>query len=280
MTSAKKQFLGDKNYFIYFINSTAAFISTYFIISILRSFTTILIAYECDINSLLFLNRIEFLVPQNSSLWTFDTTLSVFFSGPFFSFLLGAILSIYYLTKRKKNNFFNIFLFWTFINAFGFFFASVLADLITNTGIVNALNSMNFGHSIRIIIFISVIYLMIHLGALSIKVFVFSSDSCFTKTFRKRITYLISVILMPWFIGSLFILLIITPLFSQYYIFLLSLMILFLISVLYPKNYYLKTENEIHNKNRINWIFIITNIVLIFVLRFYLSSGINLFVNN
>ncbi|MBI9036841.1 MAG: hypothetical protein JEY97_01795 [Bacteroidales bacterium] len=280
MTSAKKHFFLNKNYFIYFINSTAAFISTYFIISIFRSFTSILIAYECDINSLLFLNRIEFLVPQNSSLWTFDTTLSVFFSGPFFSFLLGAILSIYYLTKRKKNSFFNIFLFWAFINAFGLFFSSVLADLITSTGVVYALNSMNFSHAVRVIIFISVIYLMIHLGALSIKVFVFSSDSCFIKTFRKRIIYLISVILLPWFIGSLIILLIITPLFSLYYIFLLSLMILFLISVLYPKNYYLKTENKIHNKNKINWIFIISNIVLIFVLRYYLNSGINLFANN
>ena len=280
MKQANKQLFLDKDYLIHFINSTAAFISTYFIISILRSLAGILIAYECDINSLLFLNKIEFLVPQNSNLWTFDSTLSVFFSGPFFSFFLGAILSIYYLTKRKRNTFFDIFLFWAFINAFGLFFSSVLADLITNTGIVYALDSMNFGHSIRIIIFISTIYLMIHLGALSIKVFVFSSDSVLIKTFRKRITYLISIILLPWFFGSLIILSIISPPFSKYYIFILLFMVLFLISVLYPKNYSLKTENRIHKMNRINWIFIISNVVLILLLRYYLNSGINLFANN
>jgi len=280
MKQANKQLFLGKDYLIYFINSTAAFISTYFIISILRSLAGILIAYECDINSLLFLNKIEFLVPQNSNLWTFDSTLSVFFSGPFFSFFLGAILSIYYLTKRKRNTFFDIFLFWAFINAFGLFFSSVLADLITNTGIVYALDSMNFGHSIRIIIFISTIYLMIHLGALSIKVFVFSSDSVLIKTFRKRITYLISIILLPWFFGSLIILSIISPPFSKYYIFILLFMVLFLISVLYPKNYSLKTENRIHKMNRINWIFIISNVVLILLLRYYLNSGINLFANN
>ena len=280
MKQANKQLFLGKDYLIYFINSTAAFISTYFIISILRSLAGILIAYECDINSLLFLNKIEFLVPQNSNLWTFDSTLSVFFSGPFFSFFLGAILSIYYLTKRKRNTFFDIFLFWAFINAFGLFFSSVLADLITNTGIVYALDSMNFGHSIRIIIFISTIYLMIHPGALSIKVFVFSSDSVLIKTFRKRITYLISIILLPWFFGSLIILSIISPPFSKYYIFILLFMVLFLISVLYPKNYSLKTENRIHKMNRINWIFIISNVVLILLLRYYLNSGINLFANN
>ena len=277
MTSAKKQLSFDKNYLIYFINSTAAFISTYFIISFLRSLFTILIANECDINSLLFLNRIGFLIPQNSNVWTFDTTLSIYFSGPFFSFLLGAILSIYYLTKKKKHTLFNIFLFWAFINAFNFFFAAVLADLITNTGIVYALNSMNFGQPIQIIIYISVIYLMIHLGALSIKVFVFSSDPYFIKTFQNRIKYLFSSILLPWFFGSLIILSIITPPFSKYYFFLLLLMFLFLISVLYPKNYSLKTENKVHKKNKINWFFIIINIVLVFLLRYFLNSGINLF---
>jgi len=139
---------------------------------------------------------------------------------------------------------------------------------------------MNFGHSIRIIIFVSAIYLMIHLGALSIKVFVFSSDSGLIKTFRKRITYLISIILLPWFFGSLIILSIINPPFSKYYIFTLLFMVLFLISVLYPKNYSLKTENRIHKRNRINWIFIISNIVLILLLRYYLNSGVNLLVNN
>lgn len=277
MSSDRKQLSLDKNYLIYFINSTAAFISTYFIISILRSLFTILIANECDINSKLFINRIEFLIPQNSNVWTFDATLSVYFSGPFFSFLLGAILSIYFITKKKKHKFFAIFLFWAFINAFSFFFAAFLADLITNTGIVYALNSMNFGHSIRIIIFISITYLMIHLGALSIKVFVFSSDPCYIKTFRKRIKYLFSSILLPWLFGSLIILSIITPPFSKYYIFLLLLMFLFLISVLYPKNYSLKTENKVHKKNKINWVFIITNIVLFFLLRYYLNSGICLF---
>jgi len=280
MKQANKQLFLDKDYLIHFINSTAAFISTYFIISILRSLVSILIAYECDINSLLFLNRIEFLVPLNSSLWSYDSTLSVFFSGPFFSFLLGTILSIYYLTKRKRNNFFEIFLFWAFINAFGLFYSAVLADIITNTGIVYALNSMNFGHSIRIIIFVSAIYLMIHLGALSIKVFVFSSDSSLIKTFRKRITYLISIILLPWFFGSLIILSIINPPFSKYYIFILLFMVLFLISVLYPKNYSLKTENRIHKTNRVNWIFIISSVVLILLLRYYLNSGVNLFANN
>ena len=277
MTSDRKQFSLDKNYIIYFINSTAAFICTYFIISILRSFATILIANECDINSLFFLNRIEFLIPQNSNVWTFDATLSIYFSGPFFSFLLGAILSIYYLTKKKKNTFFNVFLFWAFINAFNFFFAAVLTDLITNTGIVYTLYSMNLGQSIQISIYISVSYLMIHLGALSIKVFVFSSDPYFIKTFQKRIKYLFSSILLPWFFGSLIILSIITPPFSQYHIFLLLLMFLFLISVLYPKNYFLKTENKVHKENKINWVFIITNIVLVFLLRYYLNSGINFF---
>ncbi len=277
MTSANKQFPFDKKYLIFFINSTAAFISTYIIVSILRSLATILIANECDINSIVFLNRIEFLAPDNSSLWSFDTTLSVYLSGPIFSFLLGTVLSIYYLIKKKKHMFFDMFLFWAFLNAFGFFFAAVLADLITNTGIVFALNSMNFGYSVRIIIFISTIYLMIHLGSLSIKVFVFSSDSCYIITFKKRIKYLFSRILLPWFFGSLIILSIITPPFSRYYIFLFLLMLLFLVSVLFPNNYSLKNKNIAHKENKINWIFIISNIILVFLLRYYLYSGINLF---
>ncbi len=269
-----------KNYHHYLIissiNSTIIYILCFLSLYIINQLVTIFIASNFGIKTTLYYYKIKFLLPKNSLLWTYDTVVSIFSTGPFFCLFLGVLLIILFFLLKKKICLLSVFILWGYLQAFNFFFGAFVDGLITNSGVGNAINMMNISFNTKMVLSVAVLYIMVLIGSFSAKAFLVFSNPYYITTRSRRFSFLFTTVFMPWLIGSALIFLIRIPNNSFYDKILYLLMLFMIIPVLF--NYKIKPQTNADKKSkeqRISWIVLIILIIVLIMFRFGFPQGIN-----
>lgn len=209
----KKSFLQIFNerslFFPIIINSTVAYIFAFIATYIVYQFTTIIAAASCGINVRLFFNRVDFITPDTSPLWSFDSALLVFSSGPAISLILGAISLLFCLRYMNDKRSLKILFLWISIH----FFSRILSFFIFGNifflyGPNLIIDWLYLGEGFRIILSAIAFMLMIITGRAFAGMFMHSANNINLIQMPRRLSFLLSQMIIPYLAGSIIIFLI------------------------------------------------------------------------
>lgn len=188
------------------LQSLALFMFTYYASFLLAGLAVLYIAYDFDIQATLFFNHIIFQTPDESPLWTTDAIISVMMATPVSSFVL-VILSIFiFMLIRQKNSILLYASVWLFLQAFNHTFGLLSENLITQSGLIIVAREMGI-KSLALIMTVGVsIFFLIKSGVFSAKmIYAHTQKDCITPK-KSKIKFAFFVFILPWLIGSSFIL--------------------------------------------------------------------------
>lgn len=191
------------------INSTIAYLAAFTISYVSFNIVTALFAKRYNLFYKLFFFKVDF--TQNYDLWTIESVLKTFISGPVFCLLAGTIALIIQKLYRKRPGILKTFWLWLGVHYLNFFCAEMVLMPIKNTGSqgINAsflgivADYMYWGDFSKLIASIIATLFLIALGSIVSKSFIQITNSTqhVTKN-ENKIVYLFQTVLLPYIIGS------------------------------------------------------------------------------
>lgn len=198
----------------------------------------------------------------------------------FLAIVAKLIHSVYY--SRQRNDV-KIFLYWIYLTGLNYVIGGTLVGVVTQRGFGHAiLYGTKAGVPVRVVVAFVAMLLCIILGTRSMRYFLeFAPNEDLTLLDNKktRLTYLFTVVAVPWLISSLTLLAFTLP--SPHLIWSLSvatmLLILFPIMSFYRLNvrFFLSPEPL---ETKLNWLYVIAAILIFVGLKAVLSAGISFIV--
>ncbi|MEI8202280.1 MAG: hypothetical protein WCH34_04660 [Bacteroidota bacterium] len=258
------------------LNSTFLYIISYLITYVLYQLSTIIVGSHFGLFCKLYYHSIIW-PPSSSKLWNFDSVIMTFVSGPIFSLFIAVLFLILFLLIHEKSRIIKIFFLWGYLHAFNFFLSSFLAGAISEKGIGYALDWMYFSTVEKIIASILGTFILAFIGLASTNNFFKTAPSNFYLEKENRLLYIIFVVVIPWFIGSLFILLLKIPNNTPYET-LLFIPLVFAFIPIFPSSnskYFYRVRIQTENKKIfINWRLFTFFIIVMLLFRVGLGIGI------
>lgn len=201
-------------------------------------------------------------------------------AGPAMCLFLATIAklvhSIYY--SRQRNDV-KIFLYWIYLTGLNYVIGGALVGVVTQRGFGHAiLYGSQAGVAVRVVIAFVALLLCILLGTRSMRYFLeFAPNEDLTLLDNKktRLTYLFTVVAVPWLVSSLALLAFTLP--SPHMIWSLSvatmLLILFPVMSFFRLNvrFFLSPDPL---ETRLNWLYVIGALGVYLILKIVLSGGI------
>lgn len=270
-----------RGYYVTIINSTIFFVLAFLFVFYIHQFVTIFTASFFDIPATLYSYRIYWPLYTYSSLYSRMALVVIFGIGPLFSLVLGFVFFRLYAILRFKSVFMKTFFLWSAIHAFNLFFGAYIVGVITRTGFVYSSEWLFLTgiFDIKEILFLvgSAIALIV-IGFYTTKHFLYTSNSNSLIEPKVRGMYVISKILIPWFIGIAILYLINLPNnpVELILIYLTPILIVFVSMTNYnsPSLRLVKLPRQ-PIRLRIAWIYLIIVILVIVGLRISLENGLN-----
>ncbi|MCX6258939.1 MAG: hypothetical protein NTW49_13730 [Bacteroidia bacterium] len=263
------------------INSTAAYIGSYLLIYLINQLVTVLIASGYHIKTVMYYYGIRWAVSDFSRLWSKDSVITIFISGPatlfFLSliFLFGIFDLLYYRSRSK------IVFMWLFINSMsrilgGFIISNIIFLYSSNL----VADFLYISLSEKVVIMIASIILIIILGYKLSGAFLLTSDDDDLILRPNRLKFLFFQALLPFFAGNIIMMLVNIPNLKFEEVFLYFFPLVFIIPVILnsPKPDFNQFEPAEH-KILINRKLIVISLILLVAFRIVFNTGIH-FGNN
>lgn len=264
-----------RKYLIYTsVNSLIVFLITYYIVYFVEQFSMVYIAAQSDIPAILSFKNLQFLIPENSLLWNFDATVSVFAVPYFFSFFLGTVLTAFYYFYNKSSFFINLFVLWLIFHFYNSFFGGFFVGVITKTGIAKALNVMWIGLSAKIIFSFVFLYILTIIGKLFAKAFIINIDFGLCDSAKKRLLFLLFTTLLPLLFGFILVFLMKFPEFYLSDVLYFVSLLFIIIPLLFNYNVKVRKINVKTDGKSVNLLLLITLIALIVFFKLILYNGL------
>lgn len=191
------------------INSAIAYLAAFTIAYVSFNIVTALFAKRYHLFYKLFFFKVEF--TQNYDLWTIESVIKTFISGPVFCLVIGVIALIVQKLYRKRPGILKLFWLWLGVHFLNFVCAEMVLMPIKNTGSqgINAsylgivADYMYWEDFSKLIASIIASLLLIFLGSIVAKPFVQLTNST-QHVFKNenRIIYLFQTVFLPYVIGS------------------------------------------------------------------------------
>jgi len=191
------------------INSVIAYLAAFTIVYVSFNVVTALFAKRYQLFYKLFFFKVDF--TQNYDLWTIESVLKTFISGPVFCLIGGVIALMIQKLYRKRPGILKVFWLWLGIHFLNFFCAQLVLMPIKNTG-SQGINASHLGivadylfweDFSKLIASILATLVLLLIGSLAAKPFIQVTNS--TQNIFKnesRIIYLFQTVLLPYLIGS------------------------------------------------------------------------------
>lgn len=187
---------------IAFVNNIVLFTLTFFVSFVAFNsaivFTSRMIGIEVKLDN--------YTIPVNAASGNFSHVFMIFLSGPIVLVVLGVFFYTMFSRFKKKRGILKILFLWGYLNAFNMLLANIVIGLLTESGIGEIAWRLHFSDFFKIfLIFISLIIVVL-IGSSNSKYFYTTSFSrSFIENRRKRVMFLVLVVLLPFLIGiSLF----------------------------------------------------------------------------
>jgi hypothetical protein len=270
------------NFLIITTNSLVMFILSYFAVYIISQFIIIWVAMSFDYETILFYYKVYYNIDSGD--WTADSVKILYSLAPLTGLLLGTVFITIYSTFKNERGILKLFFLWGFIHGMIMFFGALLMGTLLNKDFGWVIAYLYYRDTGKMIFSILAIFALVAIGRGVSKSFLISGNSYFNyvdKSNRKLLLF--SQVLLPAIVGSAILILLKFPN-DLYYGSLdqalfeglkLSTIILVLLPVLFTfASFEAIYFDEEPRKIRLLWKFMIAAIVILFLWRLGLASGI------
>jgi hypothetical protein len=191
------------------INSAIAYLAAFSIVYVSFNIVTALFGKRYQLFYKLFFFKVEF--TQNYDLWTIESVLKTFISGPVFCLIAGILALVIQKLYRKRPGILKLFWLWLGVHYLNFFCAQMVLMPIKNTGSqgINAsylgivADYMYWEDFSKLIASILASLVLIFIGSIVSKPFVQITNST-QHVFKNenRIIHLFQTVFLPYVMGS------------------------------------------------------------------------------
>jgi hypothetical protein len=265
-----------------FLLSTSYYILSFLLVYLICQAVTIIVATNFDIPVEWYYYRVRFPLSRDSYLYTRSALVAIFGSGPMASLLLTLLFLKLFFSNSPTSKNFQLFYLWGIINGLNMFFGAYIVGILTRTDFVYSTEwlLMNHPYDFRELIFTAVSFSMMLLaGWLITPMFLVSSGSLTLVSSENRLFLIFFQAILPWIAGGMLFFLINIP---KFYIpFLLKTITpgLILIASLFTYNSVRNNtilEMGMIRRANFQWGIVIVAVILLFIYRIVLNSGIRL----
>ena len=277
MVNSEEKILNKKNFWVIVINSMVFFLLAYLFIYFIAQLATVVTSSMFDIDTIIYYYRVYYDIDKTQ--WDFDSVKGVFSAGPIAALFFAIIFLIIYSKVRETDGLLKLFFLWGYLIGFTFFFGSFFLGTVFNRGFGYVLTWSYVMDTGRMFFLILSFIVLIIIGYMSTKSFLFSANSYFNSLNEtKRKFFVHSQLTVPYFLGIAIIFLIKIPnnSYNNYYeLFQMLSMLIIIIPILLRYNSYQTFYFEENPKTiNIGRGYLIFLIVVIFLFRFGLSFGL------
>ncbi len=270
------------NFIIISTNSLVMFLLSYFFIYVVSQFIIVWVAKSFEYETILFYYKVYYDIDTGD--WTADSVKILYSMAPLTGLLLGMVFITIYSTFKNENGLLKLFFLWGFIHGMIMFFGGLLMGTLLNKDFGWVIAYLYYRDTGKMIFSILSIFALVAIGRGVSKSFLISGNSYFNyvdKSNRKLLLY--SQVLIPALIGTTVLILLKLPN-DLYYGSMdealfeglkLSTVILVLLPVIFTfASFEAIYFDEEPRRIRLLWKFLIFVIIILFLWRFGLSSGI------
>lgn len=255
------------------LQSLSIFLISYYLLYAISGLSVLYIAYDLDIPTRLFLNKIVFYLPDDSPLWTSDAIISILMATPVSSFIVGIAVLFLFLIITQKNALMLHFSLWLFLQAFNMTFGLLSENILSHTGLVRVADVMGLERIMLILTVGMSFFFMIKSGMLAGKLFFGHLENIEQMTPKQKTTKAVYFFIIPWLIGSSVVILLSSQTIEKKDFILSAFMLFLLIPSLFTKTPPRRTPLRFSQKIT-PWILLIAAITTSFA-YFILTKGIS-----
>jgi hypothetical protein len=236
-----------------------------------------------DIDSVLYYYEVMFPIGNYSPLWSQFNIILITAAGPMLSVLLGLLYRYVFLSRTSPGPQKRLFLVWLYLVSMAFFFGAFVAGIITNQGFGYVAGWLYMNIVFRIGISLIFLFILGFQGWKTVRYLPEVSGSDSYK--RNRKLFVISRLTIPWFVGSLFMLLLKRTSFVPQHANIFEYDLIIIGSMLFPvvAAIFNKRERPMFFKNprrstspRTTMIWVIAALILMLLIRVGLRNGLYL----
>lgn len=257
------------------LHSTAYYLLSYILILIFFQFITAFMAMFFDIPSIIYHNKIDFLV--NTDSWNFDSVKMIFSSGSVISLILGLACLVVFLKASSFEGTLKLLFFWGFIHGLNIFVGSIVVGAFIYEGMGYVFAWMYLTDTIKMFLLFAGLIIMIGSGTYLVKPMLLSANSYFSKGRPEdRASFKVQQFFLPYLISTIILIVLRLPV-TLYELLLLitpGLILLPLFSGLHRFTIFFFDDND--RKIRLNYKLIIIASAILIAYRVLMSFGLRL----
>ncbi|HOH91384.1 MAG: hypothetical protein WBJ48_07850 [Bacteroidales bacterium] len=273
-----------QRYAAYVIQSTLVFIISYIIAYFIYQFAIIFMAAHFGIDSVLYYYEVMFPIGDASNLWTPFNIIMITLAGPVISLIFGLIWYRWVMRKVKRPAM-KLFFLWLAFHSFNMFFGAFVAGVITNQGFGYVANWLYLGIPLKIFFSLIALGILTYLGWHSTPHILSTTNSPRRINRYNRSYFILSQMIIPWFIGSLLMLWIKipnrTPQHENILLYDIIILVAMAFLVIPPLFNHQNQPSEskkryLHKKTSFAFLYLFIAAILIIAYRFGLERGLHI----
>jgi hypothetical protein len=278
-----------KRLFHFAINSTLIYLITFFITYLTYQALVMFVASRFGINSILYFFEVYFPIGNNnnSGLWSDFNIILITFSGPFICVILGVYFLLLYVRKEKTKGLKKLFFLWLSFHYLNLFMGAFVGGVVTHQGFGYVIEWLFMPTFLRFGLSILFLFAMGMIGYYQTEYFLESSNSIYWTQRYKKPWLLIFGALVPWAFGSVFLFILRYPYVIPqhttivvYDTIIYMTMVFFIAPMLVnfkAKPLFDQSVRKARGR-RINWMYLVIFVLIVFTFRIGLDSGFSYFI--
>lgn len=228
-------------------NATILYLIAFFTYHVVYNLMIWLTASSFGIESVFTIHKVVYNTLHSSGLWSVDSLVIMFFSGPFITTVIAGVFSRLHTVSRADGGLTKLFYLYMFIIGINFSLGSFVSGALTREETWFALAWLEIPQIMMYIIGLIFLIVMIYIGSTKALFFYESSVYQNPNSPLNRQYWLLNVLLYPWLISIAFIVLLLLPDITWFTVVLLITPILFFIPI-FVKSSLMKDIFEVPGK--------------------------------
>ncbi len=188
------------------IYSLGLFILAYLFINFIYQFSTIVTASFFNIDAVLYYYEVYFPIGNASNLWSAANIIAITVAGPLVSALVSVLFFRILRYRKSLSPWLSVFLYWAALHAAAHFLGAFVGGVVTQEGMGYVVGWLFMNVFFKILFSLTFLFLLSLIGyyAKSIPRINYISE---LPRSEKRLSNSLSIDIIPWFLGTLLLLL-------------------------------------------------------------------------
>jgi len=258
------------------VNSVLIFILTYSLVYLFYWLTSMLVASLYGLDSILYYYDLKF--NDHSPLWNRFNILLVTGIPPFFCLFLGVYLYKVLFKNKRFAGLQKLFILWSAFHLFNHFFGALPSGIVTDEGFGYVAAWLYMNTAFKFMFSLLALFTLGVIGYFSAKHILETSDSINRIKADNRLSFLLYQMVIPWLVGTIFLILIRIPHNFDYPY--ETLMLFTTIFMVIPPFFNDKVKPELNlvkvkKRRHVNFGYLAMMLVLLVFLRIMLGIGLH-----